>query len=141
MGAGGGARGVASGVKTDDQRFELGRANVRFEVFRSGNRAALSVRSDGADPVEITIQIPPGALRVERLTTVPSAPGGVEYGPGWVRIRNSGRDQVEIGLAMESGAGDPPLRIAVGTKGGTVQGTLHTSAAAPAGADEGAAGN
>ena len=138
LGAGGSSPGGASAVKTDDQRFELGRANVRFEVLRSGDRAALSVRSDGADPVEITIQLPP-SVRVERLMTVPSAPGGVEYGPGWVRIRNSGRDQVvEVGLAMESGAGDAPLRIAVGANGGTVQGALHTSAGPRTGAVEGA---
>ena len=128
-GAGGGA---GAGRKTDDQRFELGRANVRFEVFRSGDRALVSIHSDAADSVEITIQVPEGGSRLERLTTVPSAPGGVVYGPGRVRIRNSGRDQAEVGLVLESGAGDAPISITVQTLGGTVQGALHTNSSTPA---------
>jgi hypothetical protein len=114
-------------VLVDDQRFELGRANVRFEVQRSGNRAVVSVQADAPDPIVVMLQVAPGAARVERLLTVPSASGGTEYGPNWVRIRQSGRDRVEIGLAVESGAGDAPIRIVVEGQGGTVQGALRAS--------------
>lgn len=131
----GNASGGSAGTKVDDQRFELGRANVQFEVFRSAgsDRAAISVRSDAPDPVVVTIQLPPGASRVERLLAVPSAPGGVDYGPNWVRIRQSGRDHAVVGLVLDSGAGEAPIRIGITSQGGTVQGALRaTRMAGPA---------
>lgn len=133
----GNVAGGSGGSKVDDQRFELGRANVQFEVFRSAgtDRAMVSVRAQAVDPVLITIQLPRGAGRVERLLAVPSASGGVEYGPDWVRIRQSGRDQAQLGIALEPGAGDAPIRIVVASRGGTVQGALRVSA--PAGSAEG----
>lgn len=129
VGGGGSVAGGAAGPKVDDQRFELGRANVRFEVFRSKDRAVIAVQADAADPVLVTVELPHGASRVERLVTVPSSRGGVEYGPGWVRMRQSGRDRAEIGLVVDSGAGDAPIRIAVEAAGGTVRGALRASAA------------
>lgn len=133
----GNASGGSAGSKVDDQRFELGRANVQFEVFRSAgsDRAAISVRSDAPDPVVVTIQLPPGASRVDRFLTVPSSPGGVDYGPNWVRIRQSGRDHAEVGLVLDPGAGDAPIRIVVASQGGTVQGALRATKAAAAGPD------
>jgi hypothetical protein len=127
----GNVAGGSSGSKVDDQRFELGRANVQFEVFRASgaDRAVVSVRTLAADPVVITIQLPRGAGRVERLLTIPSSPGGVEYGRDGVRIRQSGRDRAEIGLALEPGADDTPIRIAVTSQEGTVQGALHIASA------------
>jgi hypothetical protein len=127
----GNVAGGSSGSKVDDQRFELGGANVQFEVFRASgaDRAVVSVRTLAADPVVITIQLPRGAGRVERLLTVPSSPGGVDYGPDGVRIRQSGRDHAEIGLALKPGGGDTPIRIAVTSKEGTVQGALHVASA------------
>lgn len=129
----GNVAGGSAGSKVDDQRFELGRANVQFEVFRSAgtDRAMVSVGTDAADPVVVTIQLSRGAGRVERLLAVPSSPGGVEYGPDWVRIRQSGRDQAQIGLALEPGAGEPPIRIVVASQGGTVQGALRVTKAVP----------
>jgi hypothetical protein len=132
VGGTGSVAGGGAGPKVDDQRFELGRANVRFEVFRSKDRAVVAVQADAADPVLVTIELPPGTSRVERLVTVPSSRGGVEYGPGWVRISQSGRDRAEIGLVVGSGAGDAPIRIADEAAGGTVRGALRASAAPPA---------
>lgn len=135
----GNVAGGSAGSKVEDQRFELAGANVRFEVFRSGaDRAVVSVRTVAAGEVAITIQLPRGAGRVERLLTVPSSPGGVDYGPDWVRIRQSGRDHAEVGLALESDGGEAPIRIVVTSRGETVQGALRASraippAAAPAG--------
>jgi len=120
-------------AKVDDQRFELAGANVRFEVYRAGDRAGISVRTEGAVPVGITIQPQPGAARVERLLAVPTSPGGVEYGPDGIRIQSSGRDRAEVGLIVEPGAGNAPIRITVTSQGGTVQGSLH--ATAPAGGE------
>jgi len=131
-GAGSVAGGIA-GTKVDDQSFELGRANVRFEVFRSKDRAMVAVQADAVDPVLVTVQLPPGASRVERLVTMPSSRGGVEYGPGWVRVRQAGRDRAEIGLVIDAGAGDAPIRIAVEAPGGTVRGALRANAAPVAG--------
>lgn len=131
VGGTGSVAGGKAGAKVDDQSFELGRANVRFEVFRSNDRAVVAVQADAADPVLVTIQLPPGSSRVERLVTVPSSRGGVEYGPSWVRMRQSGRDRAEIGLVVGSGAGDAPIRIAIEASGGTVRGALRASAAPP----------
>jgi hypothetical protein len=129
VGGSGSVAGGTAGAKVDDQSFELGRANVRFEVFRSNDRAVVAVQADAADPVLVTIQLPPGSSRVERLVTVPSSRGGVEYGPSWVRMRQSGRDRAEIGLVVGAGAGNAPIHIAVEASGGTVRGALRASAA------------
>ena len=121
-------------AKVDDQSFELGRANVRFEVFRSGDRGGVSVSADAAEPVVVTIQPAHGSARVERVLAIPSAAGSVEYGPGWVRIWLSGRDRAEVALAMSPGATDAPAQIVVTSRGQSVQGSLHTGGvpAAPA---------
>lgn len=131
VGGAGSVAGGAAGARVDDQSFELGRANVRFEVFRSNDRAVVAVQANATDPVVVTVELPPGAFRVERLVTVPSAQGGVEYGPGWVRVRQSGRDRAEIGLVVGSGGGDAPIRVAIEASGGTVRGALRASAAPP----------
>ena len=121
-------------AKVDDQSFELGRANVRFEVFRSGDRGGVSVSADAAEPVVVTIQPAHGSARVERVLAIPSAAGSVEYGPGWVRFWLSGHDRAEVGLAMSPGATDAPAQIVVTSRGQSVQGSLHTGGvpAAPA---------
>lgn len=125
-----GAGSQPAGTKVDDQRFELGRANVRFEVFRSGDRAALSVTTDAAEPVVITAQLAPGSARMERIIALPAAPGGLEYGEGWVRVRQSGQDRAEIALTISSGAGDAPIRISIASSAGSIQGVLHAAASA-----------
>lgn len=116
-------------VRVDDQRFELGRANIRFEVVRSGGSAVVIVAAETptqtSEEVVITLQFRPEAARVERLVEVPSASGGVEYGPGWVRFRQSGRDRAEIGFALESGAGDSPIRVGISSREGAIYGALH----------------
>jgi hypothetical protein len=126
--------GLSARTKVDDQSFELGRANVRFEVFRSGDRATVSVSADAKEPVVVTIQPAARTARVERVLAIPSAAGSVEYGPGWVRIWQSGHDRAEVGLAMNPGAADAPAEIVVTSRGQSVQGSLHTGGvpAAPA---------
>lgn len=109
----------------DEQRFELGRANVQLEAARSGNRVEVSVSTEGAGPVWVTLRFEPKSARVERLVEVPTSPGGVEYGSGWVRLRQSGSDHARI-IFVESGAGDAPIRVGVDSEAGTIQGALRT---------------
>lgn len=113
-------------LRVDDQSFELGRANVRFEVFRSGARAAVSVSADAAEPVVVTLQTG-GSSRVERVVAVPSAAGSAEYGPTWVRLWQSGRDRAEVGLDLAPGFADTPISITVQSRGQSVQGALRTA--------------
>jgi hypothetical protein len=112
-------------VRVDDQRFELGRANVRFEVARLGRTAVVTVATETSEEVVVTLQFRPEAARVERLVEVPSSSGGVEYGPGWVRFRQLGRDRAEIALALESGAGDAPIRVGIASREGAIHGALR----------------
>lgn len=116
----------------DDQRFELGRANVRFEAYRpagAADRAVVAVTMDAVDPLVVTMVLAPGASRVERLVAAPSGPAseGVDYGPHWVRIRHVGRGRVEIRLAIDGAANDP-IAIAAESGGTSAQGALRAFA-------------
>ena len=117
----------------DDQRFELGRANVRFEAYRpagAADRAVVEVTMDAAaDPLVVTMVLAPGWGRVERLVASPSGPAseGVDYGPQWVRIRHVGKGRVEIRLAVD-GAGNDPIAIAAESGGTSAHGALRAFA-------------
>lgn len=119
--------------RVDGQRFELGRANVRFEVLRDRGRIVVSVTTQGAESLAVTLRLPEGA-RVERLAAVPGLSGAVEHGPGWVRVRPAGDDRTDIELATGAGAAFS-IPVTLESSAGTVIETVLHGGAAGAGSD------
>lgn len=119
----------AKAVPVDAQRYELNGANIRLETVRRGDQIGASIAVEGRRDVEVTLRFDPSRLAPVAFRQDRPWDGRMEYGPGLIRLVQSGERRYEIDF-VESGAGDAPIQVTMISEGATAQGVVHT---APAG--------
>ncbi|TMQ60231.1 MAG: hypothetical protein E6K76_02580 [Candidatus Eisenbacteria bacterium] len=123
------ASGLSHLRRTDSREFTFRGGRVLAEMLsgRDGLVARITARAPQGTEVEVSFD--PGQLDAVALRQHPVAPNDVLLGSGRlsVRIRHIGESQYLLYLARRGPAGSP-LRIAIHSPDGLVQGELETRA-------------
>jgi len=118
--------------RIDSREFTFQDGRVLAEMLAGGERLVARITARGPKGTEVAVSFDPGSLNVVALRQRPASANDVTLGFGRlsVRMQQQGESQYLLYLARRGPAGSP-LRIAIHSPDGLVQGELEIRAPRP----------